>query len=63
MQVEYLMPAGTAAGTAIVHINSEICAAGLPDVFPTEPCGISSTAQIQNVAPALFTANGDGRAW
>jgi len=60
-QVDYLMPAGTAPGTATVHINGEICAAGLPGVFPTEPCGPSSQAQIQDVAPALFTANGDGR--
>jgi uncharacterized protein (TIGR03437 family) len=60
-QINYLMPAGTAVGTATIHINGETCAAGSPGVFPTEPCGPSSTAQIQNVAPALFTGNGDGR--
>jgi len=60
-RVDYLMPPGTAPGTATIHIDREVCAAALPNVFPTEPCGVSSTAQIQNVAPALFTANANGR--
>ncbi len=60
-QVDYLMPAGTAAGTAIIRINTEICAFAATGMFPTEPCTSISHAQIQDVAPALFTANGDGR--
>jgi len=60
-RVDYIMPAGTAAGTATIRINTEICAFSASGVFPTEPCTTTSHAQIQNVAPALFTANGDGR--
>jgi uncharacterized protein (TIGR03437 family) len=60
-RVEYIMPPGTAAGTATIHVNAEICAFAATGVFPIEPCSITSHAQIQDVAPALFTANGDGR--
>lgn len=48
-QINFLIPAGTAAGTAAVNI---IDAAGN---------AAGSHMQIQPVAPALFTANGDGQ--
>ncbi|HZS07346.1 MAG TPA: NF038122 family metalloprotease [Blastocatellia bacterium] len=47
-QVNYLIPAGTAAGTATVAVTS---GDGTPSV---------GTAQIAAVAPGLFSANGDG---
>jgi uncharacterized protein (TIGR03437 family) len=48
-QINYLIPAGTAPGlttTNIVDVAGNI---------------LSSTAQIQSVAPGLFTANGNGQ--
>lgn len=48
-QINYLIPAGTALGTATVNIVN-----GTGNV-------LSGTSQIQVVAPALFTANGDGQ--
>jgi len=48
-QINYLVPAGTATGTATMNI---VDAAGNVQ---------SSTSQIQAVAPGLFTANEDGQ--
>ncbi|HZS05633.1 MAG TPA: hypothetical protein VFD58_12405 [Blastocatellia bacterium] len=48
-QVNYLLPAGTATGTATVTVVSEAGAIS------------SSTVQINQVAPSLFTANSDGQ--
>jgi len=48
-QINYLVPAGTAPGTATMNIIN-----GTGNVP-------SSTAQIQTVAPALFTANENGQ--
>lgn len=48
-QIDYLIPAGTAAGTATMNI-----ADGTGSV-------LSSTGQIQRVAPGLFTANANGQ--
>ena len=48
-QINYLIPAGTAPGTATMNIVD-----GTGNVR-------TSTAQIQTVAPALFTANADGQ--
>lgn len=47
-QINYLIPAGTSPGTATMNIVN-----GSGNV-------LSSTAQIQPVAPGLFTATGDG---
>jgi uncharacterized protein (TIGR03437 family) len=48
-QINYLVPAGTAAGTATMSIVNG--SGNMP----------KSTATIQTAAPALFTANGDGK--
>jgi uncharacterized protein (TIGR03437 family) len=48
-QINYLVPAGTTAGTATMKIADSTGA------------GQSSTSQIQAVAPGLFTANEDGK--
>jgi uncharacterized protein (TIGR03437 family) len=48
-QINYLLPAGTAPGTATLNIV---------DGSGVTP---SSTAQIQTVAPGLFTADGSGQ--
>ncbi len=48
-QINYLIPAGTATGLATMNIT-----AGDGSI-------LSSTAQIQPVAPGLFTARGDGQ--
>lgn len=47
-QIDYLMPAGTASGTATIHIVGQ------------NGTDLSSSAQIQTVAPGLFTANANG---
>jgi uncharacterized protein (TIGR03437 family) len=49
-QINYVVPDGTVPGTAQVNILN----AGMPT-------GMSAPAQIQAVAPALFSANGDGK--
>jgi len=48
-QINYLVPAGTATGTATMNISD-----GAGNVQ-------TSTSQIQAVAPGLFTANEDGK--
>jgi uncharacterized protein (TIGR03437 family) len=48
-QINYLIPADTPTGLATTNIIN-----GTGSI-------LSSTAQIQTVAPALFTANGDGK--
>jgi len=48
-QINYVVPAGTAPGTATMNIIN-----GTGNI-------ISSTAQIQKVSPGLFTANGNGQ--
>jgi uncharacterized protein (TIGR03437 family) len=49
-QINYVIPAGTAPGMATVNI--------LNDAMPT---GMSAPAQVEAVAPALYSANGDGK--
>src|SRR5438046_3673764 len=48
-QINYVVPAGTLAGTATVNILNNGAATGL-----------SAPAAIQSAAPSLFSANGDG---
>jgi uncharacterized protein (TIGR03437 family) len=48
--IEYMLPAGTAAGTATVTV-----------LYGGMPSDANGQAQVQPVAPALFSANGDGQ--
>jgi uncharacterized protein (TIGR03437 family) len=48
--IEYMLPAATAAGTATVTL-----------LYGGVPSDAMTQAQVQTVAPALFSANGDGQ--
>jgi uncharacterized protein (TIGR03437 family) len=49
-QINYVVPAGTRPGTAVVNILSG-----------GTPTGLSAPAEIQSAAPSLFSANADGK--
>jgi uncharacterized protein (TIGR03437 family) len=49
-QIKYVLPAGTAPGMVTVNILNN-----------GTPTGLSAQAQVQAVAPSLFSANGDGK--
>lgn len=49
-QIKYVLPAGTAPGMVTVNILNN-----------GTPTGLSAQAQVQAVAPSLFSANADGK--